>query len=55
MKYLSKESLKHLSDVRKAITPRSSLLLAVVVFGSGFAAAAYRRRRKDAVATAGRE
>ena len=45
---LREEDMKYLRDIRKAMTPRSSLLLAVSValIGSGLAARAYRRRQK---------
>ena len=38
--------MKYLPNVRNAMTPRSAVLLAVALLGTGWAATAYRRRHK---------
>ena len=38
--------MKYLQNVRNTMAPRSAVLLAVVLLGTGFAARAYRRRKK---------
>ena len=39
--------MKYLENVRTTMTPRSAVLLAVALLGTGFAARAYRRRKKQ--------
>ena len=39
--------MKYLQNVRNTRTPRSVVLLAVALLGTGFAAAVYRRRKKQ--------
>ena len=40
--------MKYMLNVRKAMTPRSAVLFAVALLGTGWAATAYRRRQKNA-------
>ena len=39
--------MKYLQNVRNTMAPRSAVLLAVALLGTGFAARAYRRRKKQ--------
>ena len=41
-----RKNMKYLPNVRNTMTPRSAVLLAVALLGTGFAAMAYRRRKK---------
>ena len=38
--------MKYLQNVQNTMRPRSAVLLAVALLGTGFAARAYRRRKK---------
>ena len=40
--------MKYMPNVRKAMTPRSAVLFAVALLGTGWAATAYWRRQKNA-------
>ena len=42
-----RKNMKYLQNVRNTRTPRSVVLLAVALLGTGFAAAVYRRRKKQ--------
>ena len=43
---VGRKNMKYLQNVRNTMTPRSAVLLAVALLGTGFAARAYRRRKK---------